>query len=91
MSTRQQIATVRDVPIAVWQDHDAREALWQLTIGAAREQAAERGMTVSDQKPHQVTPVFGRMVVINEEPAFAETVQWAATVVRVRACWWAEA
>lgn len=91
VATRQQIATVRDVPVAVWQDHDARQALWKLTIEAAREQAAGRGMTVSDQKPHEVTPVFGMLAEISGEWRFFEVQQSAATVVRVRACWWAEA
>lgn len=91
MARRRQIATIGTAPIELWHDEPARDGwLNIIQLGKAREIAATEGMTVADQKPHQVTPLFLRIVTdADGEDKAVECPPEQAEFVKVRACWWA--
>lgn len=92
MTTRRQIATIGRIAIGIWQDQDARDTwLSVFQRGIASEIAAAESMTVADQKPHQVTPLFMRTItLVDGEDSAIECPPDQAEFVKVRACWWAE-
>lgn len=88
---RRQIATIGTAPIGLWHDEPAREAFLGIQRDHAQEIAATENMTVAaGQKPHQVTPLFLRIIAdASGEDLAVECPPDQAEIVKVRACWWA--